>query len=422
MNRSSVEPGLLRVFRWYAGVRLVLFLLAGIRFILGSGSFRGFGFNIFPYLWLALLGMALLLGYLSWPWLQIRMDRAYLPFGIILASTALILERVFTPSFAILLWQPDPFLYVLLILVAWQYDFRAVLLFTFGTTGLEIALSVFIPQQITSVELPGVISDRLLLFGFLITRTISFLIIGFIITRLMTAQRKQRRALAEANRNLVQYAATVEQLTTSRERNRLSRELHDTLAHTLSALVVQIDAVIAVWEPIPAKAKEMLEQMLETSRRGLDETRRALRDLRAAPLEELGFALAIRSMAEDFAARHGISLEVDVPEEINRLSPEIEHGFYRVTQEALENVLQHAGAQQVQVKLEREDGALILIVADNGRGFEADSLASERQLGLQGMYERAEMISASLDVNSEMGRGTIVRLSKEEDSDPGFSL
>lgn len=422
MNRSSVEPGLLRVFRWYAGVRLVLFLLAGIRFILGSGSFRGFGFNIFPYLWLALLGMALLLGYLSWPWLQIRMDRAYLPFGIILASTALILERVFTPSFAILLWQPDPFLYVLLILVAWQYDFRAVLLFTFGTTGLEIALSVFIPQQITSVELPGVISDRLLLFGFLITRTISFLIIGFIITRLMTAQRKQRRALAEANRNLVQYAATVEQLTTSRERNRLSRELHDTLAHTLSALVVQIDAVIAVWEPIPAKAKEMLEQMLETSRRGLDETRRALRDLRAAPLEELGFALAIRSMAEDFAARHGISLEVDVPEEINRLSPEIEHGFYRVTQEALENVLQHAGAQQVQVKLEREDGALILIVADNGRGFEADSLASERQLGLQGMYERAEMIGASLDVNSEMGRGTIVRLSKEEDSDPGFSL
>lgn len=422
MNRSSVEPGLLRVFRWYAGVRLALYILAGLRFILGSESFRGIGIDFTPYLWLALFGMALLLGYLSWPWLQRRMGRTYLPFGIILASTALILERVFTPSFALLLWQPDPFFYVLLILVAWQYDFRVVLLFTIGTTGLEIALRMFIPQQAAFIELPGIISNQMLLFGFLVTRTISFLIIGFIITRLMSAQRKQRRALAEANRNLVQYAATVEQLSISRERNRLSRELHDTLAHTLSALAVQIDAVIAVWEPIPAKAKEMLEQMLETSRRGLDETRRALRDLRAAPLEEMGLALAVCSMAEDFAARHGISLETDVPEEINSLSLEIEHGFYRVAQEALENVLQHAGAQQVQVKLASENGALILIVADNGRGFDVDSPASEQQLGLQGMYERAEMIGASLEVNSEMGRGTIVRLSKEEDSDPGFGM
>jgi signal transduction histidine kinase len=422
MNRSSVEPGLLRVFRWYAGVRLALYILAGLRFILGSESFRGIGIDFTPYLWLALFGMALLLGYLSWPWLQRRMGRTYLPFGIILASTALILERVFTPSFALLLWQPDPFFYVLLILVAWQYDFRVVLLFTIGTTGLEIALRMFIPQQAAFIELPGIISNQMLLFGFLVTRTISFLIIGFIITRLMSAQRKQRRALAEANRNLVQYAATVEQLSISRERNRLSRELHDTLAHTLSALAVQIDAVIAVWEPIPAKAKEMLEQMLETSRRGLDETRRALRDLRAAPLEEMGLALAVCSMAEDFAARHGISLETDLPEEINSLSPEIEHGFYRVAQEALENVLQHAGAQQVQVKLASENGALILIVADNGRGFDVDSPASEQQLGLQGMYERAEMIGASLEVNSEMGRGTIVRLSKEEDSDPGFGM
>jgi signal transduction histidine kinase len=422
MNRSSVEPGLLRVFRWYAGVRLALYILAGLRFILGSESFRGIGIDFTPYLWLALFGMALLLGYLSWPWLQRRMGWTYLPFGIILASTALILERVVTPSFALLLWQPDPFFYVLLILVAWQYDFRVVLLFTIGTTGLEIALRMFIPQQAAFIELPGIISNQMLLFGFLVTRTISFLIIGFIITRLMSAQRKQRRALAEANRNLVQYAATVEQLSISRERNRLSRELHDTLAHTLSALAVQIDAVIAVWEPIPAKAKEMLEQMLETSRRGLDETRRALRDLRAAPLEEMGLALAVCSMAEDFAARHGISLETDVPEEINSLSPEIEHGFYRVTQEALENVLQHAGAQQVQVKLASENGALILIVADNGRGFDVDSPASEQQLGLQGMYERAEMIGASLEVNSEMGRGTIVRLSKEEDSDPGFGM
>jgi signal transduction histidine kinase len=266
------------------------------------------------------------------------------------------------------------------------------------------------------------VTDQMITVGSLVLRTFSFLIIGFVITRLMSAQRQQRRALAEANRKLVQYAATVEQLTISRERNRLSRELHDTLAHTLSALVVQIDAVIAVWEPIPSRAREMLEGMLDTTRRGLDETRRSLRALRAAPLEEMGLALAVSTLAEDFAARNGMSLDLEISEDVDRLAPEVEHGFYRVAQEALENVNQHAGAQQVKVKLGKKNGTLLLIVADDGRGFDPDVDASEHQLGLQGMYERAELIGASLEVVSERDQGTTIQLSKEKDSGAGSDL
>jgi signal transduction histidine kinase len=214
----------------------------------------------------------------------------------------------------------------------------------------------------------------------------------------------------------------VEQLTISRERNRLSRELHDTLAHTLSALVVQLDAVMAVWEPIPSRAREMLEGMLETTRRGLDDTRRSLRALRAAPLEEMGLALAVRTLTEDFAARNGLSLDLEISEDVGRLSPEVEHGLYRVAQEALENVNQHAGAQHVQVKLGKNNGDLFLIVADDGRGFDTDMDASEQQLGLQGMYERAEMIGARLEVLSEKDKGTTIRLSKEKDSAAGTDL
>jgi signal transduction histidine kinase len=373
-------------------------------------------------LWLNLLGMAILLVYLSLPWLQRRTGQVYLPVGIILAASSLILERLSAPSFAIWFWQPDPFFYVLLILVAWQYDFRAVLLFTLGTSALEITLNLLIPQQIITLEQFGGITNQMIAIGSLILRTFSFLIIGFVITRLVSAQRRQRKALAEANLKLVQHAAAVEQLTISRERNRLSRELHDTLVHTLSALVVQIDAVMAVWEPIPDRAGEMLAGMLESTRRGLDETRRSLRALRAAPLEEMGLALALSSLAEDFAARNGMSLELDVAEDMNSLSPEIEHGFYRVAQEALENVVQHAGAKQVRVELEKNDRGMTLTVADDGGGFDTEREASEQQLGLQGMYERAELIGAKLEVTSAMEEGTLVRLRKENDSGSSVNM
>ena len=232
MQNSHVEPGLLRVFRWYAGVRFTLYLLAGLRFVLDPDLFERIEIDPFPYLVLTLLGMAILLVYLWLPWLQERMGRAYLPLGIILAASSLILERVFTPGAPIWFWAPDPFFYVLLILVAWQYDFKAVLLFTLGTSGLEVVLNLLLPGQALYVVPSAGVSSQMIAMGSIILRMVSFLIIGFVITRLVAAQRLQRKALAEANIKLVQYAATVEQLTISRERNRLSRELHDTLAHT----------------------------------------------------------------------------------------------------------------------------------------------------------------------------------------------
>ena len=85
-------------------------------------------------------------------------------------------------------------------------------------------------------------------------------------------------------------------------------------------------------------------------------------------------------------------------------------------------VNQHAGAQQVKVKLGKKNGTLLLIVADDGRGFDPDVDASEHQLGLQGMYERADMIGASLKVTSEQDLGTTIQLSKEKDSGAGTDL
>jgi two-component system sensor histidine kinase UhpB len=136
----------------------------------------------------------------------------------------------------------------------------------------------------------------------------------------------------------------------------------------------------------------------------------------------MGLTLAIGALAKDFSARNGLSLILDVPEDINSLPQEIEHGFYRVAQEALENVIQHAGAKQVQVKLAQDAESLVLIVEDDGRGFDTDGETAGQQLGVQGMYERAELIGADLDVSSEVDKGTVVRLSKENGSGKSINL
>src|SRR4029078_5838718 len=109
----------------------------------------------------------------------------------------------------------------------------------------------------------------------------------------------------EANAKLVDYASTNEQLAVTRERNRVARDMHDTLAHTLSAVSVQLEAADSVWDSQPQQAHELLQKSLASARAGLGETRRAVRALRASPLDDLGLGLALRDLAESTADRAG---------------------------------------------------------------------------------------------------------------------
>jgi len=231
--------------------------------------------------------------------------------------------------------------------------------------------------------------------------------LGWLIKR----QREHRAALAEANRKLVQYAATTEQLASSQERNRLARELHDTLAHSLSGATVQLEAVQALWDFQPHEARQMLDQALEVTQNGLTEARRALQSLRASPLDDLGLSLAVSDMAKSTAARANLHLELDMQNHIENLPPEVEQCIYRVAQEALTNVARHADAKSLHVALRQDSGALTLTIADDGRGFDlAAALSRGAHYGLQGLRERAEMVGAALDVESALRTGTTVKL------------
>ena len=295
-----------------------------------------------------------------------------------------------------------PVLFIGLALTAWQYRFWAVIIFSFGTAALElltIELFTRIPLNTFGV-----------FFIVTIVRTVSFLVVGIFISQLMTRLREQGESLRQANAQLTHYASTLENLTVSRERNRMARELHDTLAHTLTGLSVLLETTKAYWDVDEDKARSLLDQSLETTRTGIEETRRALKSLRASPLEDMGLELALRKIAESTAARSNLDLELALPNPMPTLAPDVEQCIYRIAQEAVENVAHHANAKKLSVKLKSTNGNLQLTVQDDGLGFDSRDKVSTGHFGLVDMTERAKLSGGKLTIDSQKGKGTKVIL------------
>lgn len=425
-KKAHIEPGLLAVFRLLTTIRLILMVLAALRG-LGGKSWHPQSLNRYG-LW-GVFDALLLLGYLSWPKLQRWLGRWYLSIGILIATVGPMLvqhlTRISTDNAGlwdvVSTWQQLPFLLIPLVVTAWQYKFRVVLLYCIASGAFDLLLMRSMISLGSMWVLAAPESVQAMVFlgigGVIINRIVIFIIVGFMITRLVKTQREQREALLESNVKLTHYAMTLEQLATSRERNRLARELHDTLAHTLSALAVQLGAVDALWDDTPDEAHALLDQALAATRDGLTETRRALHDLRASPLEDLGIALALRALAESVASRNGLVAEIHVPEQLETFPPAVEQCIYRVAQEALENVSRHAAAKRAVLHLAADANRVTLTVSDDGQGFDPEAVDLEQRLGLRGMRERAEMVGGTLAVESSVGKGTTVSLTILNQSD-----
>lgn len=163
-------------------------------------------------------------------------------------------------------------------------------------------------------------------------------------------------------------------------------------------------------------AQDMLDRADETARSGLTEARRALQDLRASPLQELGLSLALRDLAKSAAERAGATLNLDLPEQsLDSLSPAVEQGVYRIAQETLENIVRHSEAQSIDFCLQHTGESLSLTISDNGRGIgntmlQATTAGRQDGLGLRGMKERAALMGGSLEIAEQKGKGTRVHL------------
>ena len=349
--------------------------------------------------------------YLCWPQLPVRLGRAFLPIGLVLCTMAplgafvLILldpklphDNVMNELFPVSFFSITP-----LILIGWQYDFRRVLIYCAVLLGFELGVMVLLLHWGASYAW-GIIDLT-------IPRTTVFVATGYLVTQLVKSQRQQREALAQANAQLRQSALMQEQLAISRERNYLARELHDTLAHHMSGMVLQLEGVKLLWDNDEAKAKATLDASITTTRQGLTETRRALQALRASPLEDLGLVQAIHNLAVGAAERAGLQVEVQLPTALLSLKLTVEQVLYRIVQETLTNIERHAHAQRLSISLQHKQHLLLLRITDDGVGFKPPEVNAIEKFGLRGMQERAAMVGGALHIQSEPGRGTTVEFS-----------
>ena len=195
------------------------------------------------------------------------------------------------------------------------------------------------------------------------------------------------------------FALEAERTAETRERNRLAREIHDTLGHTLTGIAAGLDACIVLVDAAPAVVKKQLEKIRETARHGIVDVRRSVKKLRPDDLEKLPLQQAIKKVIAEFSASSGVDIqlvEMGWPEKLREDEEEV---IYRIVQEGITNARRHGKATKVTVTCGLEPGRFYIIIADNGRGC-----AEPKQgFGLRHMEERLELLHGRLRYWSDKG-------------------
>ncbi|MGI8856682.1 MAG: GAF domain-containing protein [Thermomicrobiales bacterium] len=243
---------------------------------------------------------------------------------------------------------------------------------------------------------------------------------GFIAAEHATAENAQllsimanQAAVAIENAHLYHDA---QELGVVEERNRLAREIHDTIAQGLTATTYQLelaDTFLAMEPPKLDRAKEKLLRSLELTRANLEEARRSVMDLRAAHLQNATLVEAFERLATTFTSDTDVVVSVAAAEDLSPLPSPVSAGLYRIGQEALANIAKHARATHVEMALAVEASRVTLTIHDDGVGFDPEVVATQRTargtsggFGLIGIRERAQLMGGTSDISSDRGAGT----------------
>ena len=197
------------------------------------------------------------------------------------------------------------------------------------------------------------------------------------------------------------------QIGAMEERSRLAREIHDTLGQNLAAITLHMETADALLEA-GAGTEEIwaiVSKTLQLSRSGLQEARRSVLDLRAAPLEGRSLAQAAQALVDEFGERTGVHVDYHLVGAHHPLPLRFEVGAYRIIQEALANVEKHAQATNVTVELAITAAALRMTIVDDGRGFRPEAIP-QGHYGLVGINERVHLMGGKLDLQSSPKAGT----------------
>jgi signal transduction histidine kinase len=199
------------------------------------------------------------------------------------------------------------------------------------------------------------------------------------------------------------------ELSVVEERNRLARELHDSVSQTLFSISLVADAAATLIERDPEQAKTKVEGLRDMARAAMEEMRSLIFELRPAELDADGLAPTLRKHIEVLRRVYQLPIEFREKDWV-RPAPGIERGFYRIAQEALSNALKHSRARRIGVELAARDGRVTLVIEDDGTGFDpADGQLRSTKLGITSMEERAHALGGELRIESREG-GTRIEL------------
>ena len=205
--------------------------------------------------------------------------------------------------------------------------------------------------------------------------------------------------LKDANEQLKYQASMVEKMAETKERNRLAREIHDTLGHSLTSIIAGIDACITLEELAPGQAKKQLQLIGDVARRGMKDVRRSVSALRPDALDHMNIEEALQQVINDMKLTSNAQIHFKSNAGILELDEDEEEVIYRIVQESITNSIRHGKATEVWVELEREFSILNVSVRDNGIGCENVT----KGFGLRHMSERIKMINGILEYDGSDG-------------------
>ncbi|KHG42901.1 MULTISPECIES: sensor histidine kinase [Aphanizomenon] len=294
-----------------------------------------------------------------------------------------------------------PFLYLILVT-------RSCLIFQLPGR-LTVTLSSFIlflftlRQRIPHGRFSPIAQERFRFFSFSLAVLFGLsLVFVLLLMNTVLAERQGRDKLQAANEKLRQYALKIESQATLEERNRIAREIHDSLGHSLTALNLQLETALKLSKHDIPRAMTFLATAKELGSKALQDVRQSVSTMRYHPLQGQTLEEAIKVLAADFQRYNGIlpSCQISI---ISPLSMEISTPIYRIIQESLTNISKYAQATEVQLELITTLAGLKLIIQDNGKGFEVGQ--NTTGFGLQSMRDRTLALGGEFRINSSHNHG-----------------
>lgn len=215
--------------------------------------------------------------------------------------------------------------------------------------------------------------------------------------RLYDQLRISEQELKEAYVRLEQYSNTIEEITLLRERNRLSREIHDTVGHTLSTILIQLQALPFIIKDSAVDSKVMLDNLTEYTKNGIEDVRRAVRELKPSSFDTLNGIFVLKEFIHRFEKSSGVKVPFSVSKFSYELTPDQSFTFYRVFQEALNNSVRHGGATLIDINMNFTEKEIYLRIKDNGTGTKD----FKKSFGLTSMIQRVRSLGGDITFYTE---------------------